>query len=127
MNPPDCLTMPNTVREAEPSPLADILGGEERLEDLVHHPRAEYRFRYHRPPRGRNRLPAFPGSAMAPASAASTFAVRMTSLPRSGMASRAFTAEIDHHLLELVHIRLDRPEITPVAQIELDPLAEQAA
>ena len=34
--------------------------------------------------------------------------------------------EVDHDLLELVHVGLDGPEVAAVAEVELDPLAEQA-
>ena len=34
--------------------------------------------------------------------------------------------EVHHHLLELVHVGLDGPQVAAVAEVELDPLAEQA-
>ncbi len=111
--------------EAEPGALADLLGGEEGLEDLVDDLRRDagagvldLEQRRSRP-RGR---PCKPKAARS--RSAATLPVRTVSLPPLGMASRALTARLTMTCSNWWTIGLDRPEVAAVADVELDLVAD---
>ncbi len=125
--PPDCLTMPNTIERPRPGALADVLRGEEGLEDLLLHLRRNAaaivldldQHVIRRNQRGLVELGAFRAGDVAGA--------KLHLPPDSGMASRALTTRLMIDLLELVDVGLHEPEVAAVTQIELDLLADEAA
>ena len=60
------------------------------------------------------------------ASLGGTLPVRIDELAAIRHGVAGIDREIDDHLLELVDVRLDEPQVAAVAEIELDALAEQA-
>ena len=111
--------------EAEPGPLPHLLGGEERLEDLLLHLRRhagagvgdfeehvvaglEALFLELRALRGRH--------------------VGGADLELAAVGHRVARVDgkVHDHLLELIEVGLDRPDVAPVGHLELDRLAEEA-
>ena len=117
----------NPVHRGKPQAraLAAVLGGEERLEQVAARVAHPCRCRY------RARKAARTAGAVNPAHRQSfrqdTLAVSMVSVPPSGMASRAFTDEVHHHLLQLPAIGLHHADVGAQHGAQLDILADHAA
>ena len=110
--------MPKTVDSPRPGALADLLGGEERLEDLLddlrRHAGAGIGHLDHHVIGRRH------GAHVEPLRLGGRDvrgADRELAAARHGVAG--IDREVHHHLLELVHVRLHEPEVAAVVEIEL--------
>ena len=110
--------------EPEPGAAPDFLGGEERLEDLLHHLRRH----------AGAGVAHFDQHVFAGLHAVLTEGEQVA-LGDIGGADRELAAvrhgvarihrKIDDHLLELMQVRLHRPDVGAAVELQLDVLAEQ--
>ena len=112
-------------RQAEAGALADLLGGEERLEDLLQHVRRDAGagvLDLDQHVVGRRQFAIGEGLALLGRDVAG--AHRQVAAGRHRVAR--VDRQIDDHLLELADIDLDRPQVAAVIDLELDVVADQA-
>ena len=107
------------LRQAQARALADVLGGEERLEHARQHLGRHSAARV-----GDGELHEVGRQAIVAASARSPAAMVM--MPPSGIASRAFSAQVQDRQLELAGVDLDGPQVGAEVHLDVDVPAERA-
>ena len=112
--------------QPEAGALADVLGGEERLEGARDARPAACRSRCRRPRPSRTRRPCISGMAAACSSSSSALAVSMVSRPPSGMASRALTARLSTAFSSWLGSTVGGHRSCACSELDLDVLAERA-